>query len=65
MSQGCLLVILNPSLPEQMSTGPFSMFSPQGVLEKRGFGGNDDASLELAWKADGISPSHAPCVAAT
>lgn len=59
-SQGCLLVVLkHPSLLEQMSTGIFCMLSPQGILEKGGFGGNGDARLELAWKAEGISPNQA------
>ncbi|TRZ25016.1 hypothetical protein HGM15179_002033, partial [Zosterops borbonicus] len=30
-----------------------------GALEKGGFGGNDDARLELVWKAEGVSPNRA------
>lgn len=60
MSQGCVLVILrHPSLLEQISTGTFSIFSPQGALGKGMFGGNGDARLELMWKAEEISPNHA------
>ena len=60
MSQGCLLVLLtHHSLLEQMSTDTFFLFPPQGVLGKGGFGGTGDARLELVWKAEEISQSHA------
>lgn len=40
-----------------MATDTFSMFLPQGVLGKGGFGSAGDARLEMVWKAEGISQS--------
>lgn len=60
VSQGCLLVLLtHHSLHEQMSADTFPVFLRQGVLGKGGFRGTSDARLELVWKAEGISQSHA------